>query len=114
YGLTGLFFCSWLTWYTMISDWPQNIGGKPNEYWALNMPSFIPVMFELTVFFAAHLMCWSYFAVNKLYPGAKAQNPDPRTTDDHFLMEVELEGEEADLTKKLQELGALEISKVEA
>ena len=26
YGLTGLFFCSWLTWYTMVSDWPQNIG----------------------------------------------------------------------------------------
>ena len=98
----------------MVSDWPQNIGGKPNAYWFLNMPSFIPVMFELTVFFAAHLMCWSYFAVNKLYPGAKAQNPDPRTTDDHFLMEVELEGKEADLTKKLQELGALEISKVEA
>jgi hypothetical protein len=29
-------------------------------------------------------------------------------------MEVELEGKETDLTKKLQELGALEISKVEA
>jgi hypothetical protein len=51
--------------------------------------------------------------VNGLYPGAKAQNPDPRTTDDHFLMEVELEGDEAALTAKLQELGALEISKLE-
>jgi hypothetical protein len=29
-------------------------------------------------------------------------------------MEVELEGEETDLTAKLQELGALEISKIEA
>jgi hypothetical protein len=98
----------------MTLDWPQNIGGKPNSMWFLNMPSFVPVMFELTVFFAAHLMCWSYFAVNGLYPGAKAQNPDPRTTDDHFLMEVELEGDEDALNKKLKELGALEISKIEA
>ena len=37
-----------------------------------------------------------------------------RTSRLHFLMEVELEGKETDLTKKLQELGALEISKVEA
>jgi hypothetical protein len=29
-------------------------------------------------------------------------------------MEVELEGDEAELNKKLQELGALEISKIEA
>ena len=38
YGLTGLFFASWLTYYTMIMDWPQNIGGKPNSMWFLNMP----------------------------------------------------------------------------
>ena len=33
YGLAGLFFASWLTYYTMTADWPQNIGGKPNAYW---------------------------------------------------------------------------------
>ena len=57
YGLIGLSFASWLTYYTMIADWPQNIGGKPNAYWFINMPSFVPIMFELTVFVAAHLMC---------------------------------------------------------
>ena len=114
YGCLGITFAGLMIYNIMIIDWPMNIGGKPNFTFYHNVPSFVPVMFELTVFFAAHLMCWSYFAVNKLYPGAKAQNPDPRTTDDHFLMEVELEGEETDLTKKLQELGALEISKVEA
>ena len=113
YGCIGLSLAALMIYYIMIIDWPQNIGGKPNAYWFVNMPSFVPIMFELTVFFAAHLMCWSYFAVNGLYPGAKAQNPDPRTTDDHFLMEVELEGDEAALTAKLQELGALEISKLE-
>ena len=114
YGCIGFTVAVMMMNYIMIVDWPQNIGGKPSFSYIENMPAFVPVMFELTVFFAAHLMCWSYFAVNKLYPGAKAQNPDPRTTDDHFLMEVELEGKETDLTKKLQELGALEISKVEA
>ena len=113
YGCVGLTVAILMMNFIMIEDWPQNIGGKPNAYWFVNMPSFVPIMFELTVFFAAHLMCWSYFAVNGLYPGAKAQNPDPRTTDDHFLMEVELEGDEAALTAKLQELGALEISKLE-
>ena len=113
YGCVGLIVATTMMNFIMIEDWPQNIGGKPNAYWFVNMPSFVPIMFELTVFFAAHLMCWSYFAVNGLYPGAKAQNPDPRTTDDHFLMEVELEGDEAALTAKLQELGALEISKLE-
>ena len=113
YGCIGFCFAIFMMNYIMIVDWPQNIGGKPSFSFIENMPSFVPTMFELTVFFAAHLMCWSYFAVNGLYPGAKAQNPDPRTTDDHFLMEVELKGDEAALTAKLQELGALEISKLE-
>ena len=30
FGVTGLGVAIWLTWYTMIADWPQDIGGKPN------------------------------------------------------------------------------------
>ena len=33
YGLVGLSFAIWLTNYTMIQDWPQNIGGKPSFTW---------------------------------------------------------------------------------
>jgi hypothetical protein len=41
--------------YIMIQDWPQDIG-KPSFSYIENMPAFVPIMFELTVFFAAHLM----------------------------------------------------------
>jgi hypothetical protein len=88
YGLFGLTVAITLTAYTMNFDWPQNIGGKPSMTWGMNMPAFVPILFELTVFFAAHLMVWTFMIINGLYPGAKEQNPDPRTTDDHFMIEV--------------------------
>lgn len=88
YGLFGLTVAITLTAYMMNFDWPQNIGGKPSMTWGMNMPAFVPILFELTVFFSAHLMVWTFMIINRLYPGAKEQNPDPRTTDDHFMIEV--------------------------
>ena len=65
-------------------DYPNVIGGKP--YFPL--PAFIPITFELTVFCAAHGMALTYFLRCWLIPGAKAKNPDPRTTDDKFVIEL--------------------------
>ena len=101
YGLLGLTVAVTLTWYMMISDWPQNIGGKPNYNWGMNMPAFVPILFELTVFFAAPLI------INGLYPGADAQNPDPRTTDDYFMVELPAADGLVDVLKKS---GAVEIA----
>ena len=109
YGLVGLTVAITLTAYTMNFDWPQNIGGKPSMTWGANMPAFVPILFELTVFFAAHLMVWTFMVINKLYPGAEPQNPDPRTTDDHFMIELySTKG----LVDVLKESGAKEISEV--
>jgi len=109
YGLFGLTIAITLTAYTMNFDWPQNIGGKPSMTWGANMPAFVPILFELTVFFAAHLMVWTFMVINKLYPGAEPQNPDPRTTDDHFMIELySTKG----LVDVLKESGAKEISEV--
>ncbi|MBT6377127.1 MAG: DUF3341 domain-containing protein, partial [Flavobacterium sp.] len=94
YGIIGLGMATWLTYYTMIADWPQDIGGKPSFSWAENMPAFVPIMFELTVFFAAHLMVITFYMRSRIWPFKKAENPDPRTTDDHFLMEIELHDNE--------------------
>nr|WP_068595534.1 DUF3341 domain-containing protein [Vaginella massiliensis] len=88
YGLFGTTLAVTMTWFFMNHDWPQDIGGKPSFSWGQNMPAFVPVMFELTVFCAAHFMSLTYLVRNKMYPGAKAQNPDPRTTDDKFLIEI--------------------------
>jgi hypothetical protein len=113
YGITGLGIAIWLTYYTMIADWPQDIGGKPSFSWAENMPAFVPIMFELTVFFAAHLMVITFYMRSRIWPFKKAENPDPRTTDDHFLMEIELNDNEEELTTLLNETGAVEINVVD-
>ena len=95
YGCIGLTFGALLIYYIMISgvgkSWPLNIGGKPNFTFYHNMPAFVPIMFECTVLFAAHLMSLTYFFRNKLYPGSSDKTPDPRTTDDKFLMELEVQ-----------------------
>ncbi len=113
YGLTGLAFSVWMMNYMMIEDWPQNIGGKPNFSYAENMPAFVPIMFELTVFFAAHLMVITFYFRSKIGPFVKASNPDPRTTDDKFLMEVVVEGDEKEITDLLSKSGAIETKIVE-
>ena len=113
YGITGLGIAIWLTYYTMIADWPQDIGGKPSFSWAENMPAFVPIMFELTVFFAAHLMVITFYMRSRIWPFKKAENPDPRTTDDHFLMEIEIHDNEEELTTLLNETGAVEINVVD-
>lgn len=113
YGLTGLGVATWLTWYTMIADWPQDIGGKPSFSWAENMPAFVPILFEMTIFFAAHLMVITFFMRSRLWPFKKAENPDPRTTDDHFLMEIPIVGNEDELKALLAETNAVEIKVVD-
>jgi len=114
FGITGLGVAIWLTYYTMIANWPQDIGGKPSFSWGENMPAFVPIMFELTVFFAAHLMVITFYMRSRIWPFKKAENPDPRTTDDHFLMEVPVHDNEKELTALLKETGAVEINIVEA
>jgi len=107
YGLFGLTVAITITAFMMNIDWPQNIGGKPSMTWGKNMPAFVPIMFELTVFFAAHLMVWTFMIINKLYPGAAPQNPDPRTTGHHFMIEVAAGDGVVDA---LKETGAIEIA----
>jgi hypothetical protein len=88
YGLTGTTLATLGMRYFMIVDWPMNIGGKPSFSYLENMLSFIPITFEFTVLCAAHGMAITYLLRNKTLPGMPAQNPDPRTTDDRFVMEI--------------------------
>lgn len=109
YGLFGTTLASTMTWFLMNHDWAQDIGGKPSFSWGQNMPAFVPIMFELTVFCAAHFMSLTYLVRNKMYPGAKAQNPDPRTTDDKFMIEIHTS--DVDVIKNIfVETGAEEVT----
>ncbi len=113
YGCVGLAFSVWMMNYMMIEQWPQDIGGKPSFSYVLNMPAFVPIMFEMTVFFAAHLMVITFFMRSKLWPFKKAENPDPRTTDDMFVMEVAVDGDENELVSFLEKTGTVEIKVTE-
>lgn len=110
YGCIGLTVAIVMMNFIMIKDWPQDIGGKPSFSYLENMPAFVPVMFEMTVFFAAHLMVITFYLRSRMWPFKKAENPDKRTTDDHFLMEIAISDNENELTELLQSTGAVEIN----
>ena len=119
YGCIGLTFGITLIYYIMISglykSWPMNIGGKPNWTFYHNLPAFVPVLFELTVMFTAHLMSITYLIRCGLFPGSKEVSPDPRTTDDKFLMEIEVAGDDLSKVKEmLEKTGASEINEKDA
>ena len=91
YAYTGTALALFGMWYFMISDWPMNIGGKPSFSLIENLPAFIPVTFEFSVLCGAHGMAITYLLRNGTLPGMPATNPDPRTTDNMFVMEITTE-----------------------
>ena len=113
YGCVGFTVAILMMNYIMIVDWPQNIGGKPSFSFIENAPAFVPIIFELTVFFAAHLMVITFYLRSRMWPFKKAENPDPRTTDDHFLMEIAINSNEKQLKSLLTKTGAVELHVVE-
>lgn len=117
YGLTGLMLATIGMRFFMIDDWPMNIGGKPNGTYLENLLAFVPISFEFTVLCAAHGMAITYFLRNKTLPGLPASNPDPRTTDDHFVMELRMSQNsqftEQELTEMLQSTGIVELDQKE-
>lgn len=104
YGALGTTSALLMIWYMNIQDWPMNIGGKPSFSLIQNLPAFIPVTFEITVLFAAHLMIWTFFYRSRLFPGLKAMNPDPRSTDDKFVMEIVLDDNKRYSEPQIKEL----------
>lgn len=113
YGLTGLTLAMFAINYFMVADWPMNIGGKPSMDFYQNLPAFIPIIFEFTVLSAAHGMAITYFLRNMTLPGLPARNPHPRTTDDHFAIEISAKDNskfsKEDLQSMLKETGVVEI-----
>lgn len=113
YGLTGTSLALLMIWYMNIKDWPMDIGGKPSFSLAQNLPAYIPITFELTVLISAHLMNFTFLFTSRLFPGLKNMNPDPRSTDDKFVMEIVLDDNHAsaeDIKSVIKETSAVEIN----
>ena len=86
FGCLGLICIVSLMSYTMYFDWPMIIGGK--DYFAL--PDFIPIAFEGTVLFTAFGMVTTFLISNSLWPGKKQRTFDLRSTDDKFIMAINM------------------------
>lgn len=113
YGCIGFAFAILMMNYIMIEDWPQNIGGKPSFSFIENMPAFVPIMFELTVFFSAHLMVITFYLRSRLWPFKSAENPIPETTDDKFLVQIPVSDNEKELKSKVKKTDIFKIDLVE-
>ena len=111
FGITGTSLALLMLWYMNIHDWPMDIGGKPSFALFKNLPAFIPVTFESTVFCAAHGMVITFLLRCKILPGVEPEVIDPRSTDDHFTMKVRVweDEKESDVIAKIKASGAVEI-----
>ena len=111
FGITGTCLATLMMWYMMVHDWHTDVGGKPNWKYFFNIPAFIPVTFESTVFCASHLMFLTFLFRSNLFPGVSPSNPDPRTTDDKFLMLIEADASKVnEISAILKKTGASEVN----
>jgi hypothetical protein len=109
-GIFGLLAALSLVYYTSVIDWPINVGGKP----MFSLPAFIPIMFELTVLFAA--LC----SVGALFYVCGMPKVDPPVIDKDltchkfaiFIPENDVGYNQENIQKMLQDLGADEVKKV--
>ncbi len=106
YGITGtttaISSISWI----FTKDWPLNIGGKPH----FALPAWVPIMFELTVLFAAVGMVLTFCYLCQLAPFVKKHHFHARATDDLFVMVIECSDKTNtdDLKAFLSNAGAVE------
>jgi hypothetical protein len=114
-GLTGLALAVWLQWWTGAVDYPFNISGKP--LFAIE-PS-VPIMFELTVLFAAFGAVFGMLALNGL---PRPYNPlfysrhFARASDDAFFLHLAASDKRFEAEKSaqlLRDLGALQVEAIE-
>jgi hypothetical protein len=107
YAITGTAtafgFISW----ALAIDWQLNFGGKP----FFSLPAWIPIMFELTVLFAAVGMVLTFCYLCQLAPFVKKDHFNLRSTDDTFVMVLETTDKtsEAEVVSFLQSLGASDV-----
>ena len=84
-GITGGFTGWFMQWFSATYDYPFNVGGRPFNSW----PMFIPIIFELTVLFAAICGVLGMLFLNGLprlhHPIFSAPGIERATVDRFFL-----------------------------
>jgi hypothetical protein len=96
---------AFMTW-VFTKDWPLDIGGKPH----FALPAWVPIMFEFTVLMSAVGMVLTFCYVCQLAPFVRKHHFHLRSTDDKFVVVVDITSGEAEVTDMLGDLGASEIN----
>ncbi len=109
---TGLALATWMQWWMGAVDYPINISGKP--FFAIE-PS-IPIMFELTILFAAIATVLGMFGLNGLprhYNPLFYSKSFARVTDDAFFLHIAARDARFDLDATRHFLSGLGATDVE-
>jgi len=110
FGMTGTILALTMIIGMLGFDWPMDIGGKPY----IAFPDFIPITFEATVLLASLGMVGTFLVISNLKPwGYKPFMFDARSTDNKFVMVVDIENnklDESSIGRILSEHGASEVN----
>lgn len=110
-GITGCFLAWLMEYWIAAVNWPLNIGGKPYH----SFPAFVPIMFELTVLFAALSSVAALFYAC----GIPRVNPpviDPALTSHKFAIFIPSDDtgyNEQKVEALFRQLGAAEVKRTE-
>ena len=110
-GVTGLALGTLFTWWTSAVSWAINVGGKP----FFSLPAFVPIMFELTILFAALSSVGALFFACGL-PKINPPVIDPDLTCNKFALFIPSNDtgyDEGRISEMYRSLGAAEIKKAE-
>lgn len=110
-GVTGMLAALALTYWTSVVNWPINVGGKP----FFSLPAFIPIIFELTILFAALSAVVSLFVATGI-PRIDPPTIDPDLTSHKFAIFIPQNDtgyNEAKIEELFKSLGASEIKKAQ-
>jgi hypothetical protein len=109
-GVTGLGCALALEFWTSAIDWAINVGGKP----FFSGPAFAPIMFELTVLFAALASVGTLFAVCGL-PKLDPPIIDPDLTSHKFALFIPASEPNFDAARAeqlLKQVGAQDVRRI--
>lgn len=105
-GLTGLLTGIGLQWYTNGIDYPFITSGKP----VLSGPTWVPVIFELTILFSALTAVFGMLLLNGLphhYNPLFKSRRFRRVTNDRFFVVIDATDEKFDRQRTERELAGL-------
>src|SRR5262245_42136154 len=81
-GGLALLFAITFQFYTVVLDWPLNVGGKPDN----SSLAFVPICFELTVLISGLSTFAALLFRTRLFPGKKERLPAQGLTNDRFAL----------------------------